>query len=255
MGEKGSGLHYYQFNIGDYQSHTGHLDEYEDLAYRRMLDWCYLHEKPLPAEIADVARLIRMRTHTDSIANVLREFFKLTESGWWSDRVQREIDAIHSKSEKAKASAKARWDASAMRTHSESNAIQDPRPKIQDPRPNKTKAVVTAPPDGVSQEVWDSFMAIRKAKRAPMTTVALAGIKKEADKAGIGLQDALAMACARGWQGFKASWAADKQTATEERRNQMAELTRGLSVPKPKPFWSKPENTEEIPNVECQRLL
>jgi uncharacterized protein YdaU (DUF1376 family) len=72
-------MHYYQFNIGDYHTHTDHLSEMEDLAYRRMLDWCYLHEKPLPEDVAEVARLIRMRSHSDSIANVLREFFELID--------------------------------------------------------------------------------------------------------------------------------------------------------------------------------
>ena len=57
------------------------------------------------------------------------------------------------------------------------------------------------------------------------------------------------------WRNWVRRQQAPKKTAVEERRNQMAELTRGLSVPKPKPFWSKPESTEEIPNVECQRLL
>jgi uncharacterized protein YdaU (DUF1376 family) len=269
VGEKGLGLHYYLFNIGDYQSHTGHLDEIEDLAYRRMLDWCYLHEKPLPSNIDEIARLVRMRSHTKSIANVVREFFALTESGYWSERVGREIAIVNAKSEKAKASANARWkekhsknngsgiDANAMRTHSESNATQDPRPITQDPRPKKAKAVVTAPPDGVSQEVWDSFMAIRKAKRAPMTTVALAGIEKEAQRAGIGLEQALAMACARGWQSFKAAWAKEQVTASEARQQSMAQLTRGLAVPKPaaKPFWEKTDQPAEVSHVERKRLL
>jgi len=122
------------------------------LAYRRMLDWCYLHEKQLPEDIGEVARLIRMRSHSESIANVLREFFELIDGGWWSERVGREIQAIQDKSEKAKASAQARWNATAMRPHSDGNAIQDPRPKTQDTKPIKTKAVVTAPPGGVSQE-------------------------------------------------------------------------------------------------------
>ena len=68
-------MHYYQFNIGDYHTHTDHLSEMEDLAYRRMLDWCYLHEKELPLDCEQIARLIRMRSHTDCIAIVIEEFF------------------------------------------------------------------------------------------------------------------------------------------------------------------------------------
>jgi uncharacterized protein YdaU (DUF1376 family) len=119
-------MHYYQFNIGDYQSHTSHLSDMEDLAYRRMLDWCYLHEKPLPLEPEDIARQIRLRSHCDSITLVLQEYFERTESGWISERVIKEIEAVGVKKEKASASAKARWNkashANALPTQSEGNA-------------------------------------------------------------------------------------------------------------------------------------
>ena len=136
-------MHYYQFNIGDYQSHTGHLSELEDLAYRRLLDWVYLHEKPIPLEINEVARNIRMRTHCESIAIVLQEFFNRTEAGWVSDRVQREIAKTGDKSRKASESARARWDANALRTQSESNATHNTEPITQD-----TVNTNICPPDG-----------------------------------------------------------------------------------------------------------
>lgn len=148
-------MHYYQFNIGDYASHTSHLTDIEDLAYRRLLDWCYLHEKPLPNDIEEIARLIRMRSHCDAIANVLREFFK-SNDGYISERVLQEINHVSSKSEKAKASANARWsnkikdlhsDANGMRTHSERNATQDPIHITQDPIPktHNTRLIKTPP--------------------------------------------------------------------------------------------------------------
>ena len=136
-------MHYYQFNIGDYQSHTGHLSELEDLAYRRLLDWVYLHEKPIPLEINEVARNIRMRTHCESIAIVLQEFFNRTEAGWVSDRVQREIAKTGDKSRKASESARARWDANALRAQSESNATHNTEPITQD-----TVNTNICPPDG-----------------------------------------------------------------------------------------------------------
>jgi uncharacterized protein YdaU (DUF1376 family) len=121
-------MHYYQFNIGDYQSHTAHLTEMEDLAYRRLLDWAYLHESPIPLDVEQISRLIRMRSHSDCIASVLQEFFVRTDDGWVSQRVEQEIEAVGAKKEKARASAKARWDANALRAQSEGNApiTQDP---------------------------------------------------------------------------------------------------------------------------------
>ena len=160
-------MHYYQFNIGDYQTHTNHLTELEDLAYRRMIDWCYLHEKPLANDVDEIARLIRMRTHCDCIANVLREFFYLTNDGYMSERVSYELEQIYSKSDKARSSANKRWnkikgldkDANAMRTHSEGNATHNTLPNNTIPNntlPN-TKDIATKVADSAFEEFWQSY--------------------------------------------------------------------------------------------------
>jgi len=121
-------MHYYEFNIGDYMRDTAHLDEMEDLAYRRMLDLYYLKESPLPKSIAEIAKLIRMRTHSESIANVLREYFTLTDAGYVNAKANSTLLKIYDKSEKAKKSAEKRWenqrlkDANALPTQSERNA-------------------------------------------------------------------------------------------------------------------------------------
>ncbi len=128
-------MYYYQFNIGDYQSHTSHLSEIEDLVYRRLLDWYYLHECPIPLDESEVSRQIRMRSHTESIAIVLQEYFERTDDGWIHNRANKEIAKAGDKSEKASASAKARWnkrDANALPTQSDSNATQDTIPNTQD---------------------------------------------------------------------------------------------------------------------------
>jgi uncharacterized protein YdaU (DUF1376 family) len=123
-------MHYYQFNIGDYASHTAHLDPLEDIAYRRMLDYCYLNECGLPETIESIARVIRMRTHCDCIATVLQEFFFSHDDGTWHHtRVDNEILAYKGKSAKASESARKRWDnvdANALRTQSEGNANHKP---------------------------------------------------------------------------------------------------------------------------------
>lgn len=121
-------MHYYEFNIGDYMRDTAHLDEMEDLAYRRMLDLYYLKESPLPKSIPEIAKLIRMRTHSESIANVLREYFTLTDDGYVNGKADKTLGKIYDKSEKAKKSAEKRWElqrlknANALPTDSERNA-------------------------------------------------------------------------------------------------------------------------------------
>lgn len=141
-------MNYYQFNIGDYTSHTTHLEPLEDLAFRRLLDFLYLHEKPLPSDLEEIAKLIRMRTHSDCIAYVLKEYFTLTDDGYINNRATSEILTFQEKSAKASASAQARWDknknknkalpsknkinANALRTECEGNAIQETRNKKQE---------------------------------------------------------------------------------------------------------------------------
>lgn len=68
------------------------------------------------------------------------------------------------------------------------------------------KEANASPPDGVSQSVWQDFLKLRKAKKAPMTDAALQGIDREAKAAGWTLEAALQECCLRGWQGFKADW-------------------------------------------------
>lgn len=100
-------MHYYQFNIADYQSHTRHLSLIEDICYRRMLDWHYLHEKPLPLEIDRVARLLLLNECLTDVERVLNEFFTQTENGWINVRAMSEIDEYKEKIEKASAAGKA----------------------------------------------------------------------------------------------------------------------------------------------------
>jgi uncharacterized protein YdaU (DUF1376 family) len=141
-------MHYYQFNIGDYKSHTEHLSEMEDLTYRRLLDWYYLHETPIPLDINETARQIRMRSHTDCIAIVLQEYFERTPDGWVNHRANKEISKAGEKSTKASESAKARWskakDANALQTQSESNATHNTIHITQDTEHN----ISICPPSG-----------------------------------------------------------------------------------------------------------
>ena len=100
-------MHYYQFNIGDYASHTRHLTNLEDLAYRRLLDAYYLQEHPLSVGITSVARQINMREYETEVKAVLEEFFTLTDEGWFHQRVDKEIKHFQAKRQQASNAGKA----------------------------------------------------------------------------------------------------------------------------------------------------
>lgn len=155
-------MHYYQFNIGDYTSHTAHLSEMEDLAYFRMLNYCYLKEIGLPKSLEEIGRLIRMRSHCDCIKSVLREFFTLDGDVYKHRRVDKEIDSYKSKSKKASESANARWaktkdsdDANALRTDCEGNANHKPRTINHKPRTKNQSVTANA---GNKTKLSDDFI-------------------------------------------------------------------------------------------------
>lgn len=69
---------------------------------------------------------------------------------------------------------------------------------------------------GIADDLLSDFLAVRKAKRAgPLTDTALAGIRREAEKAGLTLEQAITACCEFGWQGFNAGWYADRQVGSK----------------------------------------
>jgi uncharacterized protein YdaU (DUF1376 family) len=100
-------MHYYQFHIGDYTSHTRYLSPIEDIAYRRLLDIYYLHERPLNSGSASVARQINMREYETEVKSILDEFFTLTDDGWINVRADKEIAHYRGKIEQASRAGKA----------------------------------------------------------------------------------------------------------------------------------------------------
>lgn len=76
----------------------------------------------------------------------------------------------------------------------------------------------------VDPETVRDFRRLRAAKKAPVTKTAVDGIRREADKAGLSMQSALATCCERGWTGFKADWMAGQSGvngATPRTRNDL----------------------------------
>jgi len=103
-------MNFYPFHIGDYLSHTNHLSNEEDLAYRRMIDIYYQSEQPFN-DRSTLAR--RIRTSVEIVDVILNEFFVLEDDGCWHNkRVDEEIAKYHDKLDQAsragKASAEAR---------------------------------------------------------------------------------------------------------------------------------------------------
>jgi hypothetical protein len=106
--------------------------------------------------------------------------------------------------------------ASGVLADSYQDAIPETETEVETKKETKKKATVVAAPEGVSQEVWDTFVQQRKASRAVITPVVIKTIAAEAQKAGWTLDKALAECAARGWRGFKAEWVQPKQSFAQQ---------------------------------------
>lgn len=232
-------MHFYQFHIGDYKSHTHHLSPMEDLAYRRLLDHYYLHEAPIKQR--EIARQIGMRDHEQDVLTVLNEFFVSTDDGFINPRADKEIRAFREHqatsaygafvrdNPKIKALVDKRAfveryidgsleeyvdflksssvvDVQTMGTSSGDDATNNQEPITKNQVKSATKV---ARPSDVEQQVWDDWLTLRRAKKAPVTATVFVAAANEAAKANISLNDFLKIWCSRGSQGMKAEWITD----------------------------------------------
>lgn len=94
--------------------------------------------------------------------------------------------------------------------------IKEPsiEPSIEPSKSRRKSAATVSAADlvdmGIDEQVARDFIAVRKAKKAPLTSTALAGIQREAAQAGVTLGQALATCAVRGWAGFNAEWVKPK---------------------------------------------
>jgi uncharacterized protein YdaU (DUF1376 family) len=227
-------MHFYQFHIGDYKSHTHHLSLTEDLAFRRLLDHYYLHEVPIKQR--DIARQIGMRDNEQEVLTVLDEFFVSTEAGYINPRADEEISKYRKFSEDGKKGAAMRWQ---KPPNGEANSPPNATPMAtnnQEPITNNHKPIreratnVACPPD-VSEQVWQDWLQLRKSKKASVTETVIKGARSEAEKLGWALERFLVEWCTRGSQGLKAEWVEKPNGLTKTgqmNRTVMSGLTRGL---------------------------
>ena len=146
-------MNYYTFHSGDYLRDTSHLTLIEDAIYRRLIDWYYTNESPLPNDIKKISRLIRAVDNVEMVGFILEEFFQLSENEWHQCRCDEEIAIYHGKAEKARENGKlgGRPKTKEKANHnqektesvildnleeSESKANQEPRTKNQEPNLN-----------------------------------------------------------------------------------------------------------------------
>ena len=199
-------MNFYPFHIGDYLSHTSHLTDEEDLAYRRMIDLYYQTEEPF----TDTAKLARkVRSSFEIVGSLLHEFFVYENDAWHNKRADVEIAKYKAMKDGGRKGAALRWHKG-----SDSPPITPPNhplmpTKNQEPRTKNhinTTAPKVATPEGVSVDLWNDFLVYRKRLKAPVTDRVLARLIKEAELAKMPLDQVLETIIFKGWRSFDASW-------------------------------------------------
>jgi uncharacterized protein YdaU (DUF1376 family) len=206
------GLYSYPHHIGDFVKDTARLTDGQAMTYLRLLWHYYDTEMPLPKDINKLCFMLGASPEDAQL--ILEHFFDEHPDCWRHKRCDAEIAAYRNRQDHGRKAAKSRWNnAPSMPTaspeHPPSMKKDANRKPITDNRidikPKERQGALQCPP-GVSVQVWSDFMAVRKAKRSPVTETALRGIEREATNAGWTLEQALAECAARGWVGFKAEW-------------------------------------------------
>jgi uncharacterized protein YdaU (DUF1376 family) len=231
-------LPYMQLYVADYLADTAHLSAEENGAYLLLIFnyWQRGHALSNASErLANVARLPSERWA--EIKPKLAEFFTIDGDTWTHDRIEADLAAVAAKSTKAKAAgatggskrvANAKQtlgerstDADQTSSHTDTDTDTDTEDKSNPAGADllgASKGATEGPTvdsllADVSPQVVADFKRHRTAKKAPITVTALEGIQREAAKAGVTLERALATCCERGWQSFKADWYTGQQSA------------------------------------------
>lgn len=139
----------------------------EDLAYRRLLDWYYLHEKPISLNPSQAARLIILPDNTKEVEQVLQEFFTRTEDGWINKRADKEISVYQGFINSGKKGAAIRWgkgDNSPPITPPNqgliANTNHEPLTTNQEPLTNRKALVADATKDCPHEQIISAYHEI-----------------------------------------------------------------------------------------------
>ena len=206
-------MHYYQHHIGDFIKDTSFLTNEEVGIYVKLLWIYYDTEQALPNSLFELSMKVNARDQQDVLGGILEMFFTLENNKWHHTRCDKEIHHYHLQIQTASKAGKASARKRALNKESSGveRALELRSTDVQLTNNHKpiTKNHIDTPV-GVSVDVWQDFVKLRKAKKAPVTDNVVKLIQKEADLAGWSMEMALAECVVRGWQSFKADWVKPK---------------------------------------------
>lgn len=219
--------------IGDYMADTMHLTTEQHGAYLLLIMAYWRKGGALSNNDTALASIARMSSDAWSNARaVLEDFFDTSSSNAWvHPRIEKEMlnagDKKVKAGEKARKAAAARWNNASSIAPSNAHAMLKECPSPS-PSPSQellksadasakqkrselisAKTIREEMPELEDRTITD-YLAVRKAKRAPMTRTAWDSIKQQIlitqQRFGIPPNQALCIAVQRNWAGFEADW-------------------------------------------------
>ena len=258
-------MHFYSFNINDFNASTRHLSHLERALYRDLIDMYYKNERPICDDFDNLCRTLIAKSDEEkqALQNVLNDFFVIKKLKgdkapcWHHNRVDRELKKYKFCQTPTNKNQTPTNDTNAVsKVYIHNPITNNHKPNIKtitqsadadavvcanehqveknQQKPKKAdawKALLAE--NGIVGQLADDYIAIRLAKNAPLTATAMEGLKREAAKAGMTLEQAITYSTEQGWQGFKAEWLLNKvfgggnQSKPQNRINDLPKHTQG----------------------------
>lgn len=141
-------MHYFKRNIGDYHKKAGRLTMLQHGAYTLLMDACYDRERfPTMEEAIDWC-WASTEEEIAAVKFVLAKFFELVDGRYEQTRIQEEIDAFNSRSEKNRQIALEREE----KRRSSTRSVRKTARNVLDASPDENESPPTQEPLTTNQE-------------------------------------------------------------------------------------------------------
>ena len=203
-------MHYYKFNITDWQASTRHLTPEQEGVYLRLINHYYDTEKPLPLDFKPILRRLMLETHWVLVQEILEEFFVKTDDGYEKQKCNDIIKEYKRMANKNKKNGKLGGRPRKLKASKETQSVSSGNPVATQSKPTgnpnhkpittnqaplTTNHIISEPKAqsrtkpkfdpaevdfiGLNRSSWLEWVEYRKDKRKP---VSKAAAKKQTDE-------------------------------------------------------------------------
>lgn len=223
-------MNYYQHNIGDFAILTQGLDLESVGIVIRVIDRMMSTEKPIKTQWVSLA--FPKETQEKAIC-ILESLFEETEEGWVHPILMEQIEQYQRNAQKnrengkkggrprkSETQPKPTGFSEETQTEAKETLTINQEPVNHKPTKEVNTRTESAPrvkeklvkPEGVSEQTWMDWQALKRKLCKSCTQRMVNAIVREAEKAGMSVEDAMVYQLEKGWKGFDADWVTDKRS-------------------------------------------